>query len=63
VSDIDYDVILIDVTETPIQRPKKSKRATINDTIAFIPKLVDRSLRRSYNDIYDIRYKIQTKSS
>ncbi|MDR1391321.1 MAG: hypothetical protein LBI95_03065 [Holosporales bacterium] len=33
------------------------------EEIAYIPKLVDGSLRGSYNDIYDIRYKIQTKSS
>ena len=25
-SDVEYDVILIDVTETPIERPKKNKR-------------------------------------
>jgi hypothetical protein len=24
-SDIEYDVVLIDATETPIERPKKSK--------------------------------------
>jgi hypothetical protein len=28
-SNVEYDVILIDATETPIQRPKKSKNATI----------------------------------
>lgn len=27
-SDIEYDVILIDATETPIERPKKNKRLT-----------------------------------
>ena len=28
-SDIEYEVVLIDVTESPIERPKKSKNATI----------------------------------
>lgn len=28
-SDMEYDVVLIDVTETPIERPKKNKRITI----------------------------------
>ncbi len=28
-SDMEYDVILIDTTETPIERPKKSKRVMI----------------------------------
>jgi len=28
-SDMEYEVVLIDATETPIQRPKKSKNAGI----------------------------------
>jgi transposase len=28
-SDMEYDVVLIDATETPIERPKKNKRITI----------------------------------
>lgn len=28
-SDVEYDVILIDATETPIERPKKNKKDTI----------------------------------
>ena len=35
-SDIEYEVVLIDVTETPVERPKKGKNTTIparkNDT-------------------------------
>lgn len=35
-SDMEYEVVLIDATETPVERPKKDKRATIlarkNDT-------------------------------
>ena len=30
-SDIEYEVILIDATETPIERPKKSKSITIQE--------------------------------
>lgn len=30
-SDVEYDVILIDATETPIERPKKSKNISIRE--------------------------------
>jgi Helix-turn-helix of DDE superfamily endonuclease len=30
-SDVEYDVILIDATETPIERPKKNKNATTQE--------------------------------
>ncbi len=30
-SDVEYDVILIDATETPIERPKKNKNATTRE--------------------------------
>lgn len=30
-SDVEYDVILIDATETPIERPKKNKKAIIQE--------------------------------
>ncbi len=36
-SDVEYEVVLIDATETPIERPKKNKKITIlgrkNDTL------------------------------
>ena len=28
-SDMSYDVVLVDATETPIQRPKKNKKSSI----------------------------------
>lgn len=28
-SDVDYEIVLVDATETPVERPKKSKSATI----------------------------------
>ena len=30
-SDVEFEVILVDATETPIERPKKSKNATIRE--------------------------------
>jgi hypothetical protein len=30
-NDIEYDIVLIDATESPIERPKKSKSATIQE--------------------------------
>lgn len=30
-SDVEYEVILVDATETPIERPKKNKNATIRE--------------------------------
>jgi len=36
-SDIEYEVILIDATETPIQRPKKSKENIIQEKRKDIP--------------------------
>lgn len=36
-SDIEYDVVLIDATETPIERPKKSKSVFIQEKRKSIP--------------------------
>ncbi len=36
-SDIEYDVVLIDATETPIERPKKSKSVFIQEKRKNIP--------------------------
>jgi len=36
-SDIEYDVVLIDATETPIERPKKSKSIFIQEKRKNIP--------------------------
>ena len=33
-SDIEYEVILIDATETPIERPKKNKNISISELVA-----------------------------
>ena len=30
-SDVEYDVVLVDATETPVQRPKKNKNSTIQE--------------------------------
>jgi hypothetical protein len=30
-SDMDYEVILVDATESPIERPKKSKKGTTRE--------------------------------
>ncbi len=30
-SDVEYDVVLIDTTETPIERPKKNKKISIQE--------------------------------
>ncbi|KJV97141.1 transposase [Orientia tsutsugamushi str. Gilliam] len=30
-SDMNYEVVLIDATETPIERPKKNKNSIIHD--------------------------------
>jgi hypothetical protein len=36
-SDVEYDVILIDATETPIERPKKNKKAITQERKRNIP--------------------------
>ncbi len=36
-SDMEYEVILVDATESPIERPKKSKGGTIPGRKSVIP--------------------------
>jgi hypothetical protein len=36
-SDVDYELVLIDATETPIERPKKDKNGSILEKRNAIP--------------------------
>ena len=40
-SDVEYDIVLIDATETPIERPKKSKNSTTLGRKKDIPSKVN----------------------